>query len=491
MLKESYVESNPTREQLLEEAWSQGILEYLVDDYQLPIYAALWKAILNKTTLKHVLNVARRFGKTHVVTIVAFEFAIRFPGAQINYASATDKAMKKILSGIVPVILQDCPQHLKPKRVNGTWEFPNGSRIYTAGVNNQHADDLRGTASHLNIVDEAGMVDDLDYLVKSVLMPQQLTVNGTMLLLSTPPPSSDHDYARIYHEAKEDGEVTEFTIYDNARVMANKEMFDAYVKEAGGLDSTTWQREYLVKFVSDTNKIILPEWLLVKDKCIKTDADYEYDRLKQYYLKYTGMDLGFKHNTCLLFGYADFQRGVFVIEDELVLNGTDVTSEAIATGTLEVESRLWDKPKSLMRISDNNNPILLNDINVKHNVLFNGTTKDSLQAMIGQTRLFIGQGKLEVHERCKYLLGCLEYGVWDKNRAAFAESRKYGHYDALAALVYLLRYVDFETNPVPKNLDIASVDLLMPVIDRGMSISAEGLSNWTRINRRTLRQGAS
>ena len=82
-----------TRAELLRLAWETGNLEFLVKPYQLPIYQALWAAINNPDCLKYVLDVARRFGKTHVASIVAVEFAIRNPKSQINYACVTDKAI--------------------------------------------------------------------------------------------------------------------------------------------------------------------------------------------------------------------------------------------------------------------------------------------------------------------------------------------------------------------------------------------------------------
>jgi hypothetical protein len=56
---------------------------------------------------------------------------------------------------------------------------------------------------------------------------------------------------------------------------------------------------------------------------------------------------------------------------------------------------------------------------------------------------------VRVSTRCKHLLGCLKYGVWDKNRKEFARSKAYGHYDHLAALIYLVRNLDRFTNPIP------------------------------------------
>jgi len=213
-------------------------------------------------------------------------------------------------------------------------------------------------------------------------------------------------------------------------------------------------------------------------------------KLFKYWHKYVGMDLGFQHNTCLIFGYYDFLRGKLVIEDEVVMNGEEVTSRSIAESTEGKELELWGEEIAVLnRISDNNNPILLNDIARVHGVYFHPTNKDELHAMVGQTRLFIGSGNLEVNPRCKYLLGCLEFGVWNKNRDAFAESRKYGHYDGLAALIYMLRYVDVHTNPVPNGLGLNSVDLGFPIEDDTRSLSAQGLANWAKLGRQREHRG--
>lgn len=473
-----------TREQLLRLAWEMGQLEFLVKPYQLPIYRALWAAINDPSCLKYVLDVSRRFGKTHVASIVAVEYAIRHAKAQVNYACVTDKAMQKILRGIMPIIFETCPKDLLPKRVAGAWEFPNGSVIYTAGVNNQHADDLRGTSSHLNIVDEAAQIDELKYLVQSVLMPQQLTVNGTMLLLSTPPTQSDHDYSEIYRECKEEGHVKTFTIYDNTDVMADPRKLEAYIKEAGGEGSVTWQREYLAKWVTDTEKPIIPEWS--SDFIKETPRPQLYD----FYLKYAGADFGFRDKTCFIFGHYDFSRAKLVIEDEFVIEGEEVTTKRIAAETRDAESRLgWAaSSKKPTRIGDNSHLVTMNDLHQQEGILVHAVSKDELQAMVNQTRLFIGAGRLEVHPRCTYLIACLTHGIWDKNRKEFARSKKYGHYDGLAALIYMMRYIDEETNPVPITHGFRQEDLLLPVDqNQHESKNVTGLRSLPTLNIRSRR----
>jgi hypothetical protein len=467
-------------------AWQTGNLGYKVRDYQEPIYHALWDAIENKSILKYLLNISRRFGKTHIVSIVAVEFALRYPGSIINYAAPTDKEMNKILKSIMPEILKDCPDNLKPHRSRGSWEFKNGSVIYTAGVNNQHADDLRGSSAHLNIIDEAGMVDDLDYIMSSVLMPQQLTTDGTMLILSTPPREPDHDYVKIYHECKEMKHLQEFTILQNKSV--TPELMELYKKEAGGEKSANWRREYMVEFVSDETKAIVEEW---NDSYVQ---EVPRDEFFQYYHKYVAMDTGFRDNNASLFAYYDFRKAAIVIEDELILSENEWDTALLAKETKIKEKELWKNQTPLRRVADNNNLIILNDLNRIYQLPFMPVSKDYLYAMVNEFKTWVKQGRVLVNPKCQYLIDCIKFGRWDKDHKAFARSKIYQHYDALSAAIYLIRNVDVYTNPIPStyNLNVYTHHVDQDLIDAvtGESNSVKNLRGYYKDRMVTNNRGA-
>ena len=61
----------------------------------------------------------------------------------------------------------------------------------------------------------------------------------------------------------------------------------------------------------------------------------------------------------------------------------------------------------------------------------------------------VADGRIVVHPRCTQLLGCLKYGVFNNKRSEFARSNVYGHYDHLAALIYLVRNLSTHSNPIP------------------------------------------
>lgn len=428
------------------EAWRRGQLSWLLYKHQLPIYDAVWHAINKKEVLKHVLNCSRRFGKTTVLSLIAIEYAFRFPNSQIRFAAPTGKSLRKIIMPIFKMLLETCPKNIKPayKSSEDAIVFHNGSQIHMAGTDNGHEENLRGTKSNLVLVDEAGSMDNLSYIIKSILVPQTLTVQGTIIIASTPSVSPDHDYYYIYKECQEDDAVSEFTIYDNKSI--TPETLAIYAKEAGGINSTTFLREYLVKFVTEQEQSIIPEWKA--EFVVDTEKDQEY---YNYFHRYVGLDIGVRDFTAAVFGYYNFRTATLHIEDEYTINGPDMTTDLLAQGIKDKEKEIWGELPVFKRIADNNNLILSYDLTRLHNLPFMPTNKSTLEAMINQVRMMVAEGRLTIHPRCEMLTGCLAYGIW-KNRAGkleFGKSKKYGHYDHLAALVYLIRNLDTFTNPIP------------------------------------------
>ncbi len=168
-----------------------------------------------------------------------------------------------------------------------------------------------------------------------------------------------------------------------------------------------------------------------------------------FYHKYVGMDLGVKDKTANIYGYYEFLKARLVIEHETEMSGAQMNTELLAGQIRAVETDLWGEKPPYRRISDNNNPLLLLDLTSIHGLSFISTGKDQLHAMINELRLFIQAGQLIIHPRCKMLIGCLKFGVWNLKRTEFARSSTYGHFDHLAALVYLVRNLLRNTNPIP------------------------------------------
>lgn len=393
---------------------------------------------------KYVIHCSRRLGKTFLLCVLAIIFALNKPNAQIRYASVTQKSVRKMIHPIMKQLNSFLSQDLRGKWNNqeGAYLFKNGSAIHVAGVNNGHEDDLRGQASSLCLVDESGYVDNLEYLVDSVLIPQLITTKGKLIMASSSPLSPAHQFATYIHEAKENGFYSSFDITQGGY---NEETVEEFLKEAGGRNSTTAKREYFNELIVDKEMSIVPEW---NDSYIQESTK---DEFYKFYHKYESMDIGVRDKTAILFGYYDFKQAKLYIEDEFTLSGPDTTTKNINSGINEVEKRIKYK-EIYRRVADNNNLLLLNDLSVDFDKHFSPTSKDSLAAMVNELRLWVQSGRIIVSQKCEQLLGCLKYGVYqDNKRKEFGRSKNYGHYDALASLIYLVRNIDQSTNPIPQD----------------------------------------
>ena len=435
---------------LLYEAWRRGILSWKLYPYQQEIY----DLILNATSLKVILNLSRRWGKSHILSLIAIEYALRKPNQLIRFACSTQKNLKKILLPLFRSICSDAPKEFKPvwKSQDSMFYFPSTqSEIHLSGTDGGNLENLRGQKSDLNVVDEAAFCTDLEYLYKSVLLPQTIHTKAKTILASTPCELQDSDFYKLCEEADAEGSYYVRDIYSNKSL--DEKTIALYAKESGGVDSVTFKREYLCQFLTESNRLIIPEW---QESYIQ-----EYpknDKFHNFYHKYVFMDLGFMNDyTAILWGYYDFLNAKLVVEDEWYLKGAELTTELIRDVIKERETKLWGTLKPLKRVADNNNPILLNDLSKLHGITFIPTTKDELHAMVNQTREFIGAGRLIIHPKCTYTINCLKYGAWDIHRKAFAHSKTYAHYDALAALIYGVRSIDQKTNPVPVNYGLSEV----------------------------------
>ncbi len=472
-----------------------------------PCQKLMLAAILASDRFKYVIKCARRLGKSYLLCLLAISVCLRKPNAQVRYAAPTAKALKKIVRPIMNRILADCPRELRPKFISseGMYQFPNGSQIHLAGVNNGHADDLRGPATDYFLIDEARDIDELEYLVRDVALPQLLDIDGQivkgrrLIVASSPAASPAHEFSSMAKEAEVEGYYSHYDIFDGGY---SDETIRMFFKEDGlseddverllardfsAIKSSTVKREYLALDVIDEDFAVVAEW---QQAFVFEREVTPYD---QFYHRYIWMDIGVQRDfTVMLFVLYDFRKAQAYVEDELVIRGPLVTTDLIAkelfakTGLpddykpdlvrrleLTVNDELLpedatkeeiaafktaysakatrpDYANCYRRIADNSHPLLLNDLLSVHGVPFTATDKAKLHEMVNALKNFVKSGRLGAHPRCKHFAGAIETGTWNNLRTEFARSKVFGHYDAIAAGVYGVRNLDQQTNPIPK-----------------------------------------
>jgi hypothetical protein len=374
------------------------------------------------------------------------------PKRKIKYASAFLADVEEIIIPAFESHLHWCPKELIPKwsETKKKYTFKDKSQIQLIGLD-KNPDKVRGQYCDLFVFDEAGFIKDLEYLWGSVVVPMFKGRKGAKgVMFSTPSRSPAHPFQMFCEKAILEEAYLKMTIYDDP--LTTQEEIEEFKAEC--LTESDWLREYLCEFVVDENLAIIPEW-----KRTFEDVPLK-DEFFQFYHKYTAMDIGVKNDkTAILFMYYDFLRAKLVVTDEWTINGPKMTTDIVAKEIMEREALNYSitkngevhppKPHQVHRYGDNNNHLLLQDLTTIHKIPFAATTKDTLEAMVNKVRLWVKAGRVEVHPRCTQLIGCLRSGVFKENRKEFDRSLLYGHFDSLAALIYGVRNIQENINPIP------------------------------------------
>lgn len=459
-----------TKSEAIAKLWDLGNLTYKLHSSQNDMY----QKIQEGEDIIRVIACSRGWGKSFALLTIAFEFCLKKPNTIIKYAAPTAKDLKTIVMDNYKKVMEDCPKKYADKikwkvQENKIVFEHNGSEIHLAGVEKGNFEKLRGATADLCIIDEAGFCEKLDYIVNSVMFPMIARGKGDIrkkriIMASTPSKTNDHDFIKYMRDYEFKEKLVKYTIHENPLMdfqaassgFASKQEFIDKVILApyvDGVESTTYRREFMCEIVTSDDDAVIPEFSKkeIQDACIK-----EWNE-PAHYDAYVSMDIGFKDLTAVLFAYYDFQNAKLVIKDELVLSGTKMLTDNLAIEVKMKESANFinrytgENIKPHLRVADNNNPILLQDLAVKHGLSFMATAKDDKDAALNNLRMLIKAGKIIINPRCKSLISHLKGAVWNSARTSFARSPDKGHYDFLDSLIYMCRNVNFQRNPFPKD----------------------------------------
>lgn len=444
-----------SRSQAIKELWKRGHLSFKLDENQQDLY----KLFHDTNHKKQVWLLARRSGKSFALCVLAIEQCVKHPNSIIKFLSPTKLQVNSNLRPIMKKILDDCPDELQPefREKDYTYYFPNGSELQLAGTESGHAEKLRGSDASICIIDEAGSCTGLENIVNSILLPSTLITKGKVLIAGTPPSEPDHDFIHLIEEAESKGALVKRTVNDNPRI--TKEQIEELIEELGGPNSDATRRELFCEIIRSADTAVIPEFTPELEAEIvrswPTPAHYD---------SYVTMDVGGKDLTALLFAYWDFRNNKLIVQDELIMDfqQKDSTILKLVEDIKSKEEKLWTDPqtqefkKPYMRISDINY-ILTNDI-AKHSlgeIVFANITQKDKDSAINELRLMLASKKIIIDPKCETLLRHLRNVRWrtNTNKKHFARSPDNGHYDAVDALLFLIRHCVYTRNPYPAGYD--------------------------------------
>jgi hypothetical protein len=432
-----------TPQQARELLWRKGkITDFLLDSNQ----KFLRDQLKNSKRKTHVGVFSRQTGKSYGALGIAIEELLSRKNITVCYVAPRLKQAKKIVKSNFEELLKTCPPDMKPKfdRDSSSYVFPTtGSKLELYGFNAEEIESARGPKAHMIIVDECGFMSDLKYGLKSVLYPKLNSTKGAMVLISTLPRSQGHEYWDIVKQAEFKETLIKRNIYECPRY--TQEDIDGFAEEVGGYDSVDFKREYLNIMITDEEHAVIPE---ANDE--KLAVIVKQHPRPPYYDSYVSIDIGVKDLTAVLFAYYDFACGKLIIEDEATFKGRSFTTQNLAETVARVENELWGLKKPFLRVADNNNLILLNDLNIAHGLPFIATAKDNKHAWINQIRIMISDERIIINPKCKQLIFHLKNATWNNSKTDYERSAGGGHYDLVDSLAYLIRNIAYAKNPYPK-----------------------------------------
>lgn len=469
-----------------EELHRRGALLWLLDENQRGILAA----IDTSGGGRWVLECGRRVGKTYLLAWLARRQMQQHPGSRVVFCGPTIDQVRTLLFPALLEIEREAPpewrHHYDGDKII-TYPGAPGSELHIFGAENKRAADRgRGPSAHLVLIDEAGFIPILGYVMRDVLRPQTLTTGARMILASSPAAEPGHEFTRVTEAAEVTGNHAHRTLYQNPRL--TPERIAEYIAEDARdegmtpeeyVTTDTFRREYLAERVVDRTLVGVPEWA---DMAQALTVERERP---EYWDAYVGLDYGGADPHAALFAYLDFERQTLVVEDEVLLRDGENTAqlaEAIRAreralwgtdgwdgtlrslwedGTQQIPAR-WagenpTRPQPYSRVADHDVQ-LTRDLQELHGIAFSPAQKTDKAHAVNRLRVLLREGRVEVHPRCRHLDRHLRTTTWASERRS--EWKRTGggeHGDLVDALVYLVRSVDWQRNPWPQRRATAAV----------------------------------
>lgn len=469
--------------ELHDELWRHGELRWKLHADQLEVY----EQIEASTEPRFVMEIARRWGKSFLLAVIAIETCLRFPGCRVVYGAPALNVLQDFILPVFELVIEDAPPDCAPVWHEGNWIFPNGSRVRLfAADDKRKANRGRGPEARLAIFDEAGFCPVLRYVLTSVLRPQLLHSGGRTLLGSTPAEEPEHEFSEIAARAEANGNYARRTIYDNPRLSpeAIAEFIAGDAREEGlsveaYMATDTFRREYLAQRVIDQLLVVVPEWAELRGELIQRVPR------PAFYNGMSVLDFGGSDPHAAIFGYWHFELAKWVVEDEVLLRDGQA-SDGLVDQLKAKEAELWGvnawegtlrgamenpTPELLANIpawmaeaayrkaptqpftrwSDNNLELVraLYDL---HGMVFIPTAKSDKQLAVNNLRVMVRSKELLLDPRCVHTDRHLRTTIWANHKRKTYRRRGGEHGDLVDTLVYGCRNLD-RRDPAPPDWD--------------------------------------
>lgn len=398
------------------------------------------KTFLQSKAPERLLVAGFGSGKTLVGAAEHIKLATLNPKLESLVVVANIPIARKTVIPVMNKMLEESDIKFDYNKNNFTWYLPQFKHtIFIQSA--EYPENLKGSNVTHVWFDELAIMDRDAYIQGIARAREPKAFKYPRVFATTTPEGLNWVYEEFIQK-KIDGREVVF-----GRTLDNPALPNSYIKQLESRYTEDQKKMYLGgEFVANREGLVIPEW-----DSVYSCSELPDDQFYEYYDRYVSMDLGVRDKTAILFGTYYYRTAKLVIEDEVIMQGSQMTTLKIAEYVKHKEEKLWGKYPKVKRYADTSNLMLLQDLGMLHDMYVIPTGKDTLEAMINQTRLWVGAGRINVMRNCSELVSSLPLVKWNpnKHRADIQRSESYGHGDALMALVYMVRNIDTHTNPIP------------------------------------------
>jgi len=276
----------------------------------------------------------RRAGKTTGCLAALLYKCLKQPNSTTHYLAITRQSAKRIAWGELKKMCRDHNIQAEFQESELTACFPNGSKIYLAGINGEHLlDQLRGTPIDALVLDEAASYRGsvVQTLIEEVAEPALGDRNGRIMMVGTPGPIPHGFFFDATSSKKPEWNIRHWSVLNNTHFADGKAaewLANHKAKKAWSDIHPVYQREYL------------GQWTLNSDALVyrfeaSRNVGQPTHSLTHHVL---GVDLGFKDATAfVVLGYnPEVSAKAYVVHTE-AHSGWDITK--IKTKIKELQAK--------------------------------------------------------------------------------------------------------------------------------------------------------
>lgn len=213
-----------------------------------------------------IYKAGRRTGKSHLLTAWLCDGWQLFPNEMSVFVAQTAGHAYRILWRTLIRFDRKYGLGLDFDESSLTATFPNGYQIWLTGCSTwREAEKIRGARYRRIAIDEAGSFasDLLEYLIEDVIEPALMDLDGELALSGTPGVVPRGYFFEKSTGIGEDGPVPQWPTFESSCLdnpyVKGRAYLDKILKEKGWTeDHPTYQREYLGRWVIQTDLIVYP-----------------------------------------------------------------------------------------------------------------------------------------------------------------------------------------------------------------------------------------